>query len=141
MVLAKERGIAVEESASERSEHFLSQIRVDIEGDAGRHSVAGTVFDEVRPRLVSIDTCEIEMAPEGRMLFVRNYDRPGVVAGIGAALAAAGINIGDFRLGRNPDMAEAIALVTVDSRPPADLIASMHELPNIIDVRYLELQA
>jgi D-3-phosphoglycerate dehydrogenase / 2-oxoglutarate reductase len=141
MVLAKERGIDVEESASERSEHFLSQIRVEIEGDAGHHSVAGTVFDEVRPRLVSIDACEIEMAPEGRMLFVRNYDRPGVVAGIGAALAAADINIGDFRLGRNPDMAEAIALVTVDSRPPADLIAALHELPNIIDVRYLELQA
>jgi len=141
MMLAKERGIVVDESASERSEHFHSQIRVELEGDAGRHSVGGTVFDGVRPRLISIDSCEIEMAPEGRMLFVRNYDRPGVVAGIGAALAASEINIGDFRLGRNPDMASAIALVTVDSRPPEKVMGTLHELPNIIDVRYLELKA
>jgi D-3-phosphoglycerate dehydrogenase / 2-oxoglutarate reductase len=141
MVLAKERGIAIDESASERSEHFLSQIRVELTGDAGQHSVAGTVFDGVRPRLISIDSCEIEMAPEGRMLFVRNYDRPGVVAGIGAALAAADINIGDFRLGRNPDMAEAISLIAVDSRPPAKVMDTLRELPNIIDVRYLELRA
>ena len=141
MVLAKERGIALSEAASERAEPFLSRIRVELEGDTGRHSVAGTVFDGVRPRLVSIDTSEVEMAPEGRMLFVQNYDRPGVVAGIGAALAAAGINIGDFRLGRNPDMASAIALVTVDSRPPAKVMEALRELPNIIDVRYLELEA
>jgi D-3-phosphoglycerate dehydrogenase / 2-oxoglutarate reductase len=141
MVLAKERGIAIDESASERSEHFLSQIRAELTGDAGQHSVAGTVFDAVRPRLISIDSCEIEMAPEGRMLFVRNYDRPGVVAGIGAALAAANINIGDFRLGRNPDMAEAIALVTVDSQPPVRVMEQMRDLPNIIDVRYLELRS
>ncbi len=141
MVLAKERGIAVSEAASDQAEPFLSRIRVELEGDTGRHSVAGTVFDGVRPRLVSIDASEVEMAPEGRMLFVQNYDRPGVVAGIGAALAAAGINIGDFRLGRNPDMASAIALVTVDSRPPAKVMETLRELPNIIDVRYLELKA
>jgi D-3-phosphoglycerate dehydrogenase len=81
------------------------------------------------------------MAPEGRMLFVQNYDRPGVVAGIGAALATAGINIGDFRLGRNPDMASAIALVSIDSRPPAEVMEALRALPNIIDVRYLELKA
>ena len=140
-VLAKERGINVSESASERAEPFFSRIRVELTGDAGSHSVAGTVFDGLRPRLISIDTCEVEMVPEGRMLFVQNYDRPGVVAGIGAALAAAGINIGDFRLGRNPDMASAIALVTVDSRPQTPVMEALRALPNIIDVRYLELKA
>jgi len=138
-VLAKERGIAVGEVAREVSDHFTNLIRVEVEGDDGFRCASGTVFDGVRPRLVGIDACEVEMVPAGRILFLENKDRPGVVAAIGAILAQANINIGDFRLGRQADKETAISLVTVDSRPGPEVLEQLQRLPNMITVRYLEL--
>jgi len=138
-LLAKERGIDMSEVAREQSDHFNTLIRLDVEGDEGSRSVSGTVFDGTRPRLVSIDTCEIEMAPAGRMLFLENVDRPGVVAAFGAVLAEANINIADFRLGRRSDSETAISVVSVDSRPDAGVLKSLGELPNMLTVHYVEL--
>lgn len=138
-VLAKERGIEVSESARATSDHFNNLMRVEVEGDDGFRCASGTVFDGVRPRLVSIDTCEVEMVPAGRILFLENKDRPGVVAAIGAILAKENINIGDFRLGRQPAKETAISLVTVDSRPGPRVLEELAALPNMLTVRYLEL--
>ncbi len=139
-VLAKDRGIEVCEVASETSDHFTNLIRLEVEGDEGRSCVSGTMFDGVRPRLVSVDAFEIEIAPAGRMLLLQNKDRPGVVADIGKVLAEAGINIGDFRLGRDPERAFAVSIVSVDSRPDKDVLQKLATLPNMLSVHYIELE-
>ncbi len=138
-MLARDRGIELKESASESSDHFSTLIRLEVVGDEGVRSVAGTLFDESRPRLVNLDTCEVEIAPEGNLIFFQNEDKPGVIAAIGAVLADAGINIGDFRLGRRVDTGGAVALIQVDTTPDASVLARMSELPNVLAVRYAEL--
>ncbi len=140
-LLAKERGIEVSEAARDKSDHFNNLVRVEVEGKAGTHSVAGTVFDGVKPRLVSIDGCEIELAPAGRMIFIRNEDKPGVIAAIGSVLARAGINIGDFRLGRQPDSSSAVAMISVDSQPDEGVLKALSELEGLRTVRYVELES
>ncbi len=138
-MLARDRGIEVVESARETSESFATLIRLEVEGDEGHRCVSGTLFDETRPRLVSFDTCEVEMAPEGNVIFVQNEDRPGVIAAIGAILAEAKINIGDFRLGRREDTNNAVALIQVDTPPSDAVLDQLRALPNMIMVRYAEL--
>ena len=140
-MLAKERGIEVEEVASESSDHFSSRIRLQVYGDAGYRCVSGTVFDGTRARLVSVDECELEIAPQGRLLFIENHDKPGVVANIGAILADEHINIGDFRLGRREDKAEAIALVGIDSEPSDEVMKKLEALENVVTARYVVLEA
>jgi len=138
-MLAKDRGIEICEVSRESSDHFTNLIRLEVEGDAGSGCVSGTMFDGVRPRLVSVDSCEVEMAPAGRMLLLENKDRPGVVAAIGSILAGANINIGDFRLGRNPDRESAVSIVSVDSRPGDAELEKLGALPNMLSVHYVEL--
>ncbi|MDX8411400.1 MAG: phosphoglycerate dehydrogenase [Mariprofundaceae bacterium] len=138
-VIAHERGIDISEVLREQSDHFTTLLRIEVEGDEGRRSVAGTVFDGKRPRLVQIDDCEVEIAPVGRILFIENRDRPGVVAGVGGILADKQVNIADFRLGRRLDEQTAITLVTVDSRPDDETIEALAALENLITVRYVEL--
>ena len=138
-MLAKDRGIEVSESARESSDSFSTLIRLEVEGDEGYRCVSGTLFDETRPRLISFDTCEVEIAPKGNLIFVQNEDRPGVIAAIGSILAEANINIGDFRLGRREDTNNAVALIQVDTAPDADVLERLAGLPNIIMVRYAEL--
>jgi D-3-phosphoglycerate dehydrogenase len=140
MMLAKERGIEIEEVACDTSDHFSSLIRLEVTGDDGHRCVSGTVFDGTRARLVSIDDCEIEIAPAGRLLFIENHDKPGVVAALGSILADANINIGDFRLGRREGKAEALALVGIDSAPSDGVIKNLEALENVVTVRYVDLE-
>jgi len=79
------------------------------------------------------------MARGGNLIFIQNEDRPGVIAAIGGILADAGINIGDFRLGRRADAENAVALVQVDTPPGEDVLRRLAELPNVLMVRYAEL--
>jgi len=140
-MLATERGIDVSEVARDKSDHFNDLIRLEVEGKDGLQSVSGTVFDGVKPRLVSIDGCEIEMAPAGRMIFIRNEDKPGVIAAMGTVLAKANINIGDFRLGRAEDSASAVALISVDSEPDESVLEEMAAIPGLRTVRYVNLES
>ncbi|MDQ6961866.1 MAG: phosphoglycerate dehydrogenase [Mariprofundaceae bacterium] len=136
---AKEKGIHIEEVARDRSDHFSNVIQIKLIADSGERTVSGTVFDGIKPRLVSIDHCEIEIQPQGHILLLENKDRPGVVADIGAILASDQINIGDFRLGRSTTKERAIALVTVDSIPSEDIFQALRGLANMISVRYIGL--
>ncbi len=138
-MLAKDRGIEVSEMACDTSDHFATLIKLEVEGDEGMRSVSGTLFDEQRPRLVNIDTCEVEIEPAGNVIFLQNEDRPGVVASIGAVLASAGINIGDFRLGRREDTESAVALVQVDTPPSQDVLEEMSKIDHVLEIRYAEL--
>lgn len=138
-MLAKDRGIEVAESARESSDSFSTLIRLEVEGDEGYRCVSGTLFDEVRPRIISFDTCEIEMAPEGNLIFIQNEDRPGVIAAIGAILAEENINIGDFRLGRREDAQNAVALIQVDTPPTQEILDRLSALPNMLMVRFAQL--
>ncbi|MBN4060564.1 phosphoglycerate dehydrogenase [bacterium AH-315-I20] len=140
-MLAKERGIALEEVATETSDHFSSLVRLEVEGDEGWRCVSGTVFDGKNPRLVSMDECELEITPKGRLLFIENKDKPGVVAALGAVLAAENINIGDFRLGRKEGKAGAIALISIDSEPDVAVIEKLESLEHVITARYVNLEA
>ncbi|RME80495.1 MAG: ACT domain-containing protein, partial [Zetaproteobacteria bacterium] len=139
-MIARERGIAVEETTREATGTFASLIRVEVEGDEGQRAVAGTLFDGVRPRFVEVDGCEIEVAPKGSLVLIHNEDRPGVIAAVGKALADANVNIADFRLGRRPGTREAAAVVRVDSPPPETALRAIAEQPFVRLVRYVELE-
>ncbi|GAV20268.1 D-3-phosphoglycerate dehydrogenase [Mariprofundus micogutta] len=138
-MLAKDRGIELMESACENSEHFATLIRLEVEGDEGQRCVSGTLFDEARPRFVSFDTCEVEIAPAGNLIYFQNEDKPGVIASISSVLAEAGINIGDFRLGRRENTGSAVALIQVDSSPGENILTKMSELQHVQAVRFAEL--
>ncbi len=138
-VIARERGIELLEQAREQSDHFNNLIRVTVRGDDGERCVSGTLFDGHRPRLVSLDRCDIEQTPAGDMIFLQNLDKPGVIASVGEILAHHQINIGDFRLGRNSKREYAVSLVSVDSPPSVDVCARLAELENMMCVRHIAL--
>lgn len=140
-VLAKERGIDLEEIFTEKADHFSSLMQIIVEGDDGWRCVSGTVFDGEKPRLVTVDECELELAPKGHLLFIENKDEPGAIADIAATLADSDINIGDFRLGRKAGKDKALALITIDSEPSDAVISALESLPSVITVRYIHLEA
>jgi D-3-phosphoglycerate dehydrogenase len=136
-VVAKERGIIVEETRREAEGDYESLISVTVVTDRQTRSVAGTVYADGRPRIVNIKGIRVDAEFGPSMLYVTNLDKPGFVGRFATILADAGINIATFHLGRDGAGGNAIALVEVDGAVPPDVLAQVLEIPNVQQVKPL----
>ena len=87
-VMAKDRGIKVTESISDDAEDFASLIAVSTPSKMERNDIAGTLFGKKELRIVRLNDFLIEAFPEGHLLLVKNYDKPGVIGNVGMALGS-----------------------------------------------------
>jgi D-3-phosphoglycerate dehydrogenase / 2-oxoglutarate reductase len=136
-IVAKDRGIVIEETRREAVGDYESLITVAVVTDRQARSVAGTVYADGRPRIINIKGIRMDAEFGPSMLYVTNQDRPGFVGRFATLLANAGINIATFHLGRDAEGGDAIALVEVDGTVSADLLAKVQQIPNVQQVKTL----
>jgi len=113
-IVAKDRGIVVEETRRDTEGDFDSLITLAVVTDRQRRSVSGTVFADGRPRIVDIKGIRMDAEFAPSMLYVTNQDKPGFIGRFATLLGEAGINIATFHLGRESEGGNAIALVEID---------------------------
>jgi len=138
-IMAKERGIRVTESVSEKGEDFSSLIALTVRSKMEQNYIAGTLFGRKELRIVKLNDFLIEALPEGYILLVNNYDRPGVIGNIGMALGSQNINIATMQFGRDRMGGMAISLLHLDTSLPMGMLGEILRLPNIISVRQIKL--
>lgn len=138
-ILAKERGIRVRESRSSSAEDFASTVTITAMGKEARNIVAGALFGTKDFRIVKINDFLIEAVPQGNMLLIQNYDRPGVIGSIGTALGKRNINIATMQFSRDRMGGNAISLLHVDSIISREVTEELSRLPNVISVKHIEL--
>jgi D-3-phosphoglycerate dehydrogenase len=138
-LIAKERGIRVRESRSTTAEDFASVVTITATGRGERNYVAGALFGTKDFRIVQINDFRIEAVPEGHMLLIQNYDRPGVIGDIGTTLGNRNINIATMQFSRDRSKGIAISLLHLDSIISKEMMEKLSQLPNIISVKYIEL--
>jgi D-3-phosphoglycerate dehydrogenase / 2-oxoglutarate reductase len=136
-IVAKDRGIVVEEMRREIEGDYESLITVTVVTDRQTRWVSGTVYADGRPRIVNIKGIRIDAEFGSSMLYVTNLDKPGFVGRFATLLAGAGINIATFHLGRESEGGNAIALVEVDASVPPEILAKVREIPNVQQVKPL----
>ena len=135
--LAKERGLDVREIRHEREGVYHTLIRVAVMTDEGEKSVAGTLFGEDAPRLVEIFGIKIEADLDGDMLYVVNEDAPGFIGRIGMTLGEAGVNIGNFHLGRRDGGGDAVLLLSVDQQVDEPMLKNVCSIEGVKTVKTL----
>jgi D-3-phosphoglycerate dehydrogenase len=115
--MAAERGLEVRETTTTS----LARGHVNLITLAGGdHSIAATLVGvDGEPRIVLLDDHRIDVPPARNMLVVRNDDRQGVIGRVGTILGDAGINIDDMHVGRSPDGAAALMVVSTSEPVPA----------------------
>jgi D-3-phosphoglycerate dehydrogenase len=129
--VAKERGIAVEETTREGECDYESLITVTVVTEKQARSVSGTVFADGRPRIVNIKGIRMDAEFGPSMLYITNQDRPGFIGRFSSTLGDAGINIATFHVGRDAPGANAIALIEVDGEIPAEVLRKVQSLPQV----------
>jgi D-3-phosphoglycerate dehydrogenase len=108
------------------------------------HSVKGAVLRGSAPRLLQVDSIDVEAPLERNLIYLRNRDVPGVIGKVGTILGDHQINIADFSLGRRTvDIAgkpsEAVAVVHVDARVPDAVLRELRKIPAVEIAKAVEL--
>lgn len=137
--LAHQQGISVRESKSDAARDYVSLIEVSASMGAHRTSVAGTLLGGSHPRLVRIDSCDLEAVPEGHLLFTRHEDRPGVIGALGNIIGREGVNISRMQVGIADGGGEAIGLLGISAPLPATALAEIRALAPIRQAVEIEL--
>ncbi|WP_169542960.1 phosphoglycerate dehydrogenase [Sneathiella aquimaris] len=137
-VVAKERGIDVMESINDKADDYQTLIRVTVTTEQRSRDIAGTLYGDKSPRIVSIKGISMEAELGPHMLYVTNKDKPGFIGSLGTLLGSAGVNIATFHLGRNVEVGEAIALIEIDSELSAQTLAEVQSLSHVEQVKSLK---
>ncbi|MGD8974004.1 MAG: phosphoglycerate dehydrogenase [Desulfobacterales bacterium] len=138
-VLAKERGIKVTATAIAETDEYINLITVKTVSDEGTSKVAGTIFGQKDPRVVSINDFRLEMHPHGRFVLIHNHDKPGAIGSIGTLLGDHNINISRMRVGQEEGGDKTMIFLRTDNTIPDDVVEKLRELPLNITVTPFEL--
>ncbi|WP_035981400.1 phosphoglycerate dehydrogenase, partial [Bradyrhizobium sp. STM 3843] len=124
-VVAKERGMVVDEILRAGLSDYESLITVTLTTEHQQRAVSGTVYADGKPRLVDIKGIRVDAEFGKSMIYVTNEDKPGFIGRFASLLGDAKINIATFHLGRVAAGGDAIALVEVDGAVPKELLAQI----------------
>ncbi|MFA5351131.1 MAG: phosphoglycerate dehydrogenase [Candidatus Omnitrophota bacterium] len=135
--LLKERGIKLRESKSAQEGEFVNLIQLEIKTDKEVKKVFGTLSSNKQPRIVKIDDYYLELYPIGEMVFIRNWDKPGLIGSLGTLMGKNGINIAAMTFGRDQQGGKAISVLNVDSLVSPEIQDKIRELENILTVKVI----
>ncbi len=138
-VMATERGIRITESTSASHEDFANLISITARSKMEQNTISGTLFGRKELRIVRLNDFLIEAIPDGFILLVKNYDKPGVIGNLGTTLGSRNINIATMQFGRDRMGGMAISLLHLDAPLPPGMLGEILRLPNIISVREIIL--
>jgi D-3-phosphoglycerate dehydrogenase len=137
-IVAKERGIVVEETRREAEGDYESLITVTVTTQNQTRFVSGTVFADGRPRIVNIKGIRMDAEFGPSMIYITNLDKPGFIGTFSGTLGEAGINIATFHVGREKAGGDAIALIEIDGDLPDAVLAKVRALPQVQQAKPLK---
>jgi len=136
-VIAKERGMIIEETTRQVAGDYDSLITVTLVTERQTRHVSGTVFADGRPRIVNIKGIRMDAEFGPSMIYITNLDKPGFIGKFSGTLGEAGINIATFHVGRETAGGNAVALIEIDGELPDDVLAKVLALPQVQSARRL----
>ena len=138
-IVAKERGMVIDEVNRAAAEgDYESLITLTVETERQTRSVAGTVFQDGKPRILDIKGIKVDAEFAPSMVYVTNEDKPGFIGRFAGLLGEAGVNIATFALGRDAPGGSAIALVQIDGEVPAAALEKIQQIPGVKQAKALK---
>jgi len=71
------------------------------------------------------------------MVFIRNWDKPGLIGSLGTLMGKNGINIAAMTFGRDQQGGKAISVLNVDSQVSPEIQDKIRVLENILTVKVI----
>ncbi|MGO4494574.1 phosphoglycerate dehydrogenase [Paenibacillus sp. 2RAB27] len=139
MHLAKSRGVNIVVQTSNASNSFTNLVTVTVKTKQEEKTLAGTLLAGFGERIVRIDQYPVDFAAEGNLLLISHNDKPGIIGRVGTLLGSNQVNIATMQVGRKVIGGSAIMVLTIDKTAPAEVLAELTKLDEIVNVRALTL--
>jgi D-3-phosphoglycerate dehydrogenase len=137
--LAHEHGISTTQTVGLNDLDYPNLVACRALWDGGQRLLAGVLFGGSVPRIVQVDAYRLEARPEGIVLIMQNKDVPGVIGQVGTLLADHGVNIGEWRLGRDKPGGEALSFINLDSEPSEEVLNGLKQVAGVTQVKVMSL--
>ena len=128
--LARQRGIQIDELTTDKAD-YTNLINCEVVTDQESCSIDGTVFGDELPRIVRINEFHMDVDPNGHLLVIKNADVPGIIGKVGTCLGDSGVNIGEYRLGREAKRRNTLSLISVDSKISDSVLEKIRSIEGI----------
>ncbi len=138
-VLAKQRGVEIDQITSEKVREFANLMEVTVVTDQGRRTAVGTIFGNRFPRVIAIDGYRMELKPEGHIVVILNGDKPGVVGRYGSIFGKNNINIADMTFSRKVKISMALVGINLDQAPPDAVMDEIRSIDFVHTAHYINL--
>jgi L-serine dehydratase len=134
--VAADRGLQVTFEDSDLGDRHPNTARLELEDAAGRTvAVTGSSLGGAEIVVTHIDDFDVDMTGELPTLVVTHVDRPGVIAGVTAALAEGGANIATMSDSREKRGERALMLVQTDAVVSGDVVRRIESVHDVAQVR------
>ncbi|OYV78577.1 MAG: phosphoglycerate dehydrogenase, partial [Planctomycetia bacterium 21-64-5] len=140
-VLLRERGIELSEQSTSERGAFSSVVTAELVTQSSTYKVAGTFFGHQMARLVQIGDYRLDAYLDGILLVFTHRDVPGIIGTVGTIFGLHRVNIAQMAVGRAVPGGDAIGVLNLDSRPPAEALREVSAHPDILSVSVIELPA
>ncbi|NJN43633.1 MAG: hypothetical protein HC806_02110 [Anaerolineae bacterium] len=131
-VLAHEQGILTAQAKALLDLHdYPNAVICRVAWEGGSRTIAGVLFANGEARVVHYDGFSIDAPPEGYVMILENEDVPGVIGKVGTLLGQAGINIANWRYGRETRGGRALSFISLDARAPKEFLGALEREPEI----------
>ncbi len=146
--MAESRGIVVEENVVHHVQEFANKITLSVTDETKTNLIAGTVFGKKNYRFVRFNDFYLEVIPDGYLLVLHNYDRPGVIGKTTSILGNHKINVSRMQLTLDKTfqpgssescLQEAVSFINIDQPVNETILEELMKLENVIAVHQIDL--
>lgn len=128
-LIAKERGWQITQAKGLRASDYTNVVNAQITLEDGEEiTMAGTLLDRQEPYIVQINEYRMNFVPEGNLLLMGSYDKPGVIGRIGTLLSEHNVNIASWHTGRAEPGGNTLTVLTLDEPMPDPVFAILEGL-------------
>lgn len=125
-LLAAERGWQVTQVKGLKTGDYSSLALCQITLEDGEEiTIAGTLLDHKVPHIVQINNYRMNFVPEGYLLLMGSYDKPGVIGRVGTLMANSQVNIASWHTGRAEPGGSTLTVLTLDQPIPDEVMEEL----------------
>ncbi len=139
-MLAAERGIQVTQAKGLKTVAYTNLVSAQVTLEDGEDIVmAGTLLDHKEPHIVQINKYRLDFVPEGNLLLMGSYDKPGVIGRVGTLLAENNVNIASWHTGRAEPGGHTLTVLTLDQPLPEPVLEELQQQDFVRHAHMIEI--
>lgn len=139
-VLAAERGLQLMQIKGLKTADYTNLVSCQVTLEDGEEIImAGTLLDRKQPHIIQVNEYRMNFVPEGTLLLMGSYDRPGVIGRIGTLMANNDVNIASWQTGRAEPGGQTLTVLTLDHPIPEATLEEIREQDFVRHVHQVQI--